>query len=115
MPSSSTPTRRSWSNAGPRSGRASSERLVNVATSRPGAGTLGRKFPQTNNLNAGYGAKHCHRNCLPDVLPVLYGGGELLLATGGAASTQRSNWLAALRPGYDLCGHPRLYALHGLD
>ena len=30
-------------------------------------------------------------------------------------AAQRSDWLAALGSGHDLCGHRRFYALHGLD
>src|ERR1700722_4673747 len=65
--------------------------------------------------NAGYGTKCCHRDCFAGVLSFLYGSSELLLASGGAAGAQRSDWLAAFRSGYDVCGDHRLYALHGLD
>src|SRR5580658_7840098 len=77
-------------------------------------GTLMEKIHKAE-CNARYGTKCCHRDCFPRVLPFLYGGGELLLACGGAAGAQRSDWLAAVRSRNDVCGHPRFYALHCLD
>src|ERR1700730_15208274 len=81
-----------------------------------GAGdTLVKKIFALAKRDAGYSRRRFYCDCWLGVRPVIHGGGQLLLAGGEETGAQRSDWLAALRPGYDLCGDRRIHALHGLD
>src|SRR5271156_1629773 len=77
--------------------------------------TLVKKISSWANPYAGYPTRRFYCDCWLGVLLVVYGRDELLLASGAETGAQRSDWLAAFRSGYNLCGHRWFYALHGLD